>query len=306
MEIIRLLKKAIKSPRKIPMYFIYRNSSLARIMSDEKYLKLAYWSFFGTKLDLANPVTYNQKLQWLKLYDRNPLYTKLVDKYEVREYIRNKIGDEYLIPLLGMWESFDEIDFRALPNQFVLKCTHDSGGLVICVDKSKLNIKAAKKKIEKCLKTNFFWYGREWPYKNVKPRIIAEQYMVDESGIELKDYKLFCFHGVPQALFVATDRETNTRFDFFDMNFNHLPLKNGHENAEKKINKPAGFAQMKKLAETLSAGIPQVRVDFYDINGKVYFGEMTFFHWSGFVPFEPGEWDKVFGDWIKLQKNNNI
>lgn len=255
----------------------------------------------GKKLDLKNPQTFNEKLQWLKLYDRNPEYTKMVDKYEVRKYIADKIGEEYLIPLLGVWDKFDDIDFSTLPDQFVLKCTHDSGGLVICKDKSKLDIEAARKKINKCLKRNFYKLTREWPYKNVKPRIIAEKLMVDESGTELKDYKIFCFNGDPKAMFIATDRPHDTRFDFFDTEFNHLPFTNGHPNATKEIKRPKGLEEMVQLAEKLSQGMKQVRIDFYDINGKVYFGEITFFHWSGMVPFEPEEWDYKFGEWINIQ-----
>lgn len=269
-------------------------------LPDKFFLKIRFRLELNKKLDLVTPKTFNEKLQWLKLYDRNPLYTQLVDKYEVRKYISNKIGDEYLIPLLGVWDNFDDINFDTLPNQFVLKCTHDSGGLVICTDKSKFDRNLAREKICKCLKRNFFNLTREWPYKNVKPRIIAEKYMVDESGNELKDYKFFCFDGVCEFLFVATERPYNTKFDFYDVNFNHLPIINGHPNSNKKISKPIGFEKMIELARTLSIGIPHVRVDFYNVNGKLYFGELTFFHYSGFTPFEPESWDYKFGNMINL------
>ena len=257
----------------------------------------------GKRLDIENPQTYNEKLQWLKLYDRKPIYTLMVDKYEVKKYVANIIGEEYIIPTLGVWDRFDDIDFSRLPNQFVLKCTHDSGGLVICKDKSQFDISAAKKKINKCLKHNYYYFNREWPYKNVKPRIIAEQYMVDESGYELKDYKFFCFNGIPKAMFIATDRSDpneDTKFDFFDMDFNHLPFTNGHPNAKHEIAKPSKFCDMKTLAARLSRDMPQIRVDLYNINGKIYFGELTFFHWSGMVPFVPEEWDYKFGEWLQL------
>lgn len=275
-------------------------------MSDEVYLKLVYRILMGKKLNLDNPQTFNEKIQWLKLYDRRPEYTQMVDKCEAKKYVASIIGEEYIIPTLGVWDRFEDIDFDSLPNQFVLKCTHDSGGLVICHDKSKLDIAAARKKITSCLKHNYFWGMREWPYKNVKPRIIAEKYMVDESGYELKDYKIFSFNGFARAMFIATDRslrDEETKFDFFDMDFKHLPFTNGHPNAEREIRCPKSFEQMKYLAGELSKGIPQVRVDFYDINGQVYFGELTFAHWSGMVPFEPEVWDKKFGDWIKLPEN---
>lgn len=254
----------------------------------------------GKRLNLKNPQTFNEKLQWLKLYDRNPEYTKMVDKYEVRKYISDKIGEEYLIPLLGVWDSFDEIDFDKLPDQFVLKCTHDSGGLVICRDKSKLDINKARKTINKCLKKNFYKFTREWPYKNVKPRIIAEKFMVDESGTELKDYKFFCFDGTVKALFIATDRPYDTKFDFFDSDFNHLDIRHGHPNSNRELSKPKGFDEMIKLSQILSKGMAHVRVDLYDINGKIYFGELTFFHHGGLVPFDPPKWDEIFGEWLTL------
>jgi glycosyltransferase len=254
----------------------------------------------GKECNFDNPQTYSEKLQWLKIYDRNPLYTQLVDKYEVRKFIEERIGSEHLIPCLGVWDHFDEIDFNKLPNQFVLKCTHDSGGLIICKDKSTLDLKQARKKIEHCLKRNYFLNHREWPYKDVKPRIIAEEYTVDESGYELKDYKIFCFNGEPKAMFIATDRGTDTKFDFFDTEFHHLPFTNGHPNADKEIKKPENFDEMLRIAGILSKGMPEVRVDLYNVNGKILFGEMTFFHWSGLMPFEPEEWDYKFGSWIEL------
>ena len=275
-------------------------------MSDEEYLKRRYKARFHRDLNLENPSYYTEKLQWLKLYDRNPLYTKLVDKYEVKKYISSIIGDEYIIKTLGVWDSFDEIDFESLPEKFVLKCTHDSGGLVICKDKTRFDRKAAKKKINRSLKTNFFWVGREWPYKNVKPRIIAEEYMEDATTKELRDYKFFSFNGVTKALFIATERQNpneDTKFDFFDENFNHLPFTNGHPNALIPPEKPVRFNEMVEIANKLSEGIPHVRVDLYEVNGKVYFGELTFTHWSGFVPFDPEEWDMKFGGWIRLPEH---
>lgn len=271
-------------------------------LPDELFLKIIFRLKMGYRLDLNNPKTFNEKIQWLKLNDRNPLYTSLVDKYEVRQYVKDTIGEEYLIPLLGVWDNFEDIDFEKLPNQFVLKCTHDSGGLVICKDKSKLNIVAAKKKIMACMKRNYYWALREWPYKNVKPRIIAEQYMEDEPGKGLKDYKFFCFNGIVKAMFVATDREVHqTKFDFFDADFNHLPFKQHYpNNFDRTLIKPASFEQMKKLASELTAGFPHCRADFYDVNGKVYFGELTFSHFSGLEPMEPMEWDCKFGEMIDL------
>lgn len=262
----------------------------------------------GKKLHLNPPVTYNEKLQWLKLYDRKQEYTMMVDKYEVKKWVADKIGQQYVIPTLGVWEKFEDINFDMLPEQFVLKCTHDSGGVVICHDKSKLNKRNARRKIESCMKHNFFWGKREWPYKNVKPRIIAEKYMEDCKTHDLRDYKFFTFNGVSKVLFVATERSTKeeTKFDFFDMNFKHLPFTNGHPNSDKILHRPEKFDEMKRFAEILGQDIPQVRVDFYEVNGKVYFGEMTFFHWSGMVPFVPEQWDKILGDWISLPSDSSV
>lgn len=272
------------------------------IFGDEIYVRVEYFIVFGKRLRLKNPQTYSEKLQWLKLHEGDPIYTRMVDKAEAKKYVTEIIGEEYIIPTYGVWNHFDEIDFDKLPDQFVLKTTHDSGGVIICKDKKTLDKNAAKVKLEKSLKNDYYYTSKEWPYKNVVPRIIAEKYMEDESG-ELCDYKLFCFDGKMKALFIATDRFTSgeeTKFDFFDENFNHLPFTNGHPNATRPIKKPESFQQMKDLAEKLSQKIPHVRVDFYCTNGKIYFGELTFFHWGGFKRFEPEEWDFKFGEWFKL------
>lgn len=277
--------------------------SMSHILPDRVYIPLKYYQRMHKRLHLRNPKTYNEKIQWLKLYYRDPLYVKLVDKYAVKDYIARKIGEEYIIPTLGVWDSFDEIDFSKLPDQFVLKTTHDSGGIVICKNKAELDLSAARKKLERSLRNNYYWHTREWQYREVKPRIIAEKYMVDESGYELKDYKFFCFDGTVRALFIATDRGVagkDTKFDFFDQDFHHLPIRNGHDNADRSFQCPDGFEQMKQLAAKLSKGMPQVRVDLYNINGQIYFGEMTFSHFAGMTPFEPEKWDYVFGDWIQL------
>ena len=273
-----------------------------KIWADALYLKLLFRYKMKKKLNLSNPETYSEKLQWLKLYDRRAEYTRMVDKFEAKKYVAGRIGEEYIIPTLGVWNSFDEIDFDSLPDQFVLKCTHDSGGLVICTDKSKLDMEKARKQINHALRRKYYLNTREWPYKDVKPRIIAEKYMVDESGYELKDYKFFCFDGKVRAMFIATDRsaDTETCFDFYDCDFNHLPFINGHPNAQREIPKPQGFEEMIRLAGKLGKAMPQSRIDFYNINGKIYFGEITFFHWSGLMPFRPEEWDKMFGSWIEL------
>lgn len=276
---------------------------IKRCIPDKLFLQIMYRRNFHKKLNLKNPQTFNEKLQWLKLYDRNPEYTKMVDKYEVKKYVAEKIGEEYIIPTLGVWDKFEDIDFDSLPEQFVLKTTHDSGGVVICKDKNHFNYIEAKQKITNSLKQNFYYHGREWPYKNVKPRIIAEKYMEDSVTKELRDYKFFTFNGIVKALFVASDRQNpneETKFDFFDADYNHFDFTNGHPNATIPPERPEKFEEMKYLSEKLSKNIPHLRCDFYEIDGKVYFGELTFFHWSGLTPFSPEIWDKTFGDWIKL------
>jgi len=279
--------------------------SLTKLLPDKLYLTLRFKSRFGKYPDLKSPKSFSEKLQWLKLYDRNPEYTTMVDKYEVKKYVADRIGEQYIIPTLGVWDSFDDIDFDKLPNRFVLKCTHDSGGLFICKDKSELDIEEARKRINISLKRNFYYIGREWPYKDVKPRIIAEQYMEDADTEELRDYKFFCFDGVVRAMFIASERQSvndETKFDYFDENFNHLPFTNGYPNADVLPSKPVCFEQMKQLASQLSKGIPHLRVDFYEVDGKIYFGELTFSDSSGLMPFKPEEWDYKFGSWIELPK----
>ncbi len=296
--------KQLKKPRVfLHKFYGVLLEKFAPFISDTLFLKLKWKHIMGYPLNLENPQTFNEKLQWLKLYNRRPEYTKMVDKVEAKKYVEGIIGRDYIIPTLAIYDRVEDINFDDLPQQFVLKCTHDSGGVVICKDKSKLDKVDTLKKLKKNLSQNFYYQNREWPYKNVKPRILAERYMVDESGYELKDYKWFCFDGEPKALFIATDRgnpDEDTKFDFFDMDFVHLPFTNGHPNALTYPSKPKGFEAMKNLARKLSVGIPHVRVDFYDIDGRIYFGELTFYHWSGFVPFVPEKWDKEFGEMIRL------
>lgn len=275
-------------------------------LSDEEYLKKAFKLNMGKELNLENPQTFNEKLQWLKLYNRKPEYTVMVDKYLARDYIGKTIGEEYLIPLIGAWGSPDEIDFDALPDQFVLKCNHNSGtGMCICKDKSKLDIDKVKAKLAKGLAENYYLAHREWPYKDVPRKIIAEKYMKEENvdGEEcLTDYKWFCFNGEPKLVYISKDNATDPRTDFFDMDFNHINMRMKDKNSKILPKKPDLFEEMKRLAAILSAGIPFVRVDFYNINGKIYFGELTFFHNSGFSKIHPEEWDYKLGEWIQLPR----
>ena len=295
------ISKMLKNPAKF--IFVLDKLGISKLIPDKPYIKVKYRASMGEKLDLENPKTFGQKLQWLKLYYRRPDYPRLVDKYEAKLAVAEIIGEEHIIPTLGVWDNVDDIDFDALPDQFVLKCTHDCGGLVICKDKSKLDIKAAKEKIRKSLKVNYYYGGREDPYKHIKPRVIAEKYMLDEKTADLRDYKFYCFDGKAKALFVAADRHIEGKectFDFYDINWEHLDMHQRQQNAINGIEKPETFDKMVAIAEKLSQGMPHVRVDLYEVNGQNYFGEMTFFAGGGWVPLEPRKWEKVFGEWINL------
>ena len=270
-------------------------------MPDKLYLKMLYRVRMNQKLDLNNPRTFCEKLNWLKLHDRRPEYTMMADKYEVRQYIKNKIGEEYLIPLLGVWDKVEEIDYESLPDQFVLKCTHDSGSVIICKDKASFDTKAANDKLKKVLMTNYFYPSREWPYKNIKPRVIAEKYMVDESGTELKDYKIYDFSGKPYLIQVDYGRFVKHERNLYDLDWNYIPEEIEYPtNAEHVITKPQNLELMLELARKLSDGIPSVRTDFYNINGKVYFGEITFYQEAGFARFSSDEFARKLGDKIEF------
>ena len=296
------LERAITHPKFIVLFLL---NKMVHLLSDKLYLQIKFWLCVGYWPDLKNPKTYNEKLQWLKLYDYHEEYTMMVDKVAAKDYVSSLVGDEYVIPTLGVYNTVDEIDWETLPNQFVVKSANDSGGVVVCKDKNNLDIAASTAKLKNLGGRDYTKYNKEYPYKNVPHRFIAEEYIEDESGFELKDYKFFCFDGKPEFLFVATGRQQNdTRFDFFDTNFNHLKVLNGHDNADVRPVKPMNFDKMLEVAEKLSKDIPHVRVDLYNVNGKIYFGELTFFHWSGMVPFEPIEWDYKFGEYLKLPIRN--
>ena len=267
-------------------------------------MKWSYYLTFHKKLNLDNPQTYNEKMQWLKLNDRREEYTKMVDKYEAKEYVASIIGDEYIIPTLGVYDSFGDIDFDLLPDQFVLKCTHDSGGITICTDKKTFDYKKAKKLLTRNLKRNPFWYNREYPYKNIKPRIIAEKYMVDESGWQLKDYKVFCFNGEPQFVEVDYDRYVGHKLNVYDLNWNYIDFYMTSPNdASVEIPKPKCLNTMIELARILSRGLINVRVDFYSIGDKLYFGELTLTPGSGHIDFHPKEYDLILGEKLLLPQN---
>ena len=298
--------KYIKKPSNVLLYLM--NKNFFKWIPDEKYITIKYKLEMNQKLNLKEPKTFNEKLQWLKLYDRNPEYTKMVDKYEAKKYVADIIGQEYIIPTLGVWDKFEDIDFDILPNQFVLKPTHTSGDIFICKDKEKINHKKLKKMVNKWLKRNYYFIHREWPYKYIKPRIIAEKYMEKKKQKELIDYKFFCFNGNPKVILVCSERFSSDNMceTWFDENWNFLDIIESNHRVNKKIKKPINFSQMMEFSKKLSRDIPFIRVDFYEINGKIYFGELTFFPAAGFEKFEPEEWDKKLGDMLELPKEKKI
>lgn len=272
-------------------------------VSDDVYLKWMYRIWMGKKLNLDEPKTFNEKLQWLKLHDRKPMYTQMVDKCEAKKYVSEKIGGGYIIPTLGVWNSFDEIDFDELPDQFVLKTTHDSGGVVICRDKSAFDINLAKKKIVKSLKTNYYMQGREWPYKDVQPRIIAEKFMIDETGDTITDYKFYCFNGEPRYLYVSYGLEDHrtAALSFLTLNWEFAPFSRSDYKAFEELpKKPHLFNEMVEIAKHLASNIDFIRIDLYEINNQIYFSELTFYPCSGLMLFVPEEWDYRMGRMLDL------
>jgi hypothetical protein len=287
-------------------FLYFSGKGFYKKMPDRKYLERFYKAHMNQPIDLDNPKTFNEKIQWLKLNDRKPEYVQMVDKIGAKEYVSERLGKEYIIPTLGVWDSFDDIDFDKLPNQFVLKCAHGSGDLVICQDKSKLDVKAVRKKMTAYLKREYYYYGREWPYKNVKPRIFAEQYMCDSESDQgnLTDYKIFCFDGVPKFVMTVRDRSKgkgNAMHRFYDTEWNIQDLDLDYRN-EKKISepKPENLDKLLEIAAMLSKGIKHLRVDLYIINGQIYFGEMTFYHMSGVETFVPEKWDAKLGEYLNI------
>lgn len=276
-------------------------------LPDKSYIQLYYFAKFHRLCDFEHPRTYNEKLQWLKLHDRNPAYVDMVDKLKAKRVAARVLGEECIIPTLAVWDSVEEINLEALPSSFVLKCTHDSEGVVVVPDKATIDWPAACSKLSASLSHNFYPIGREWPYLNVRPRVIAEAYMEDERFGELRDYKFFCFDGVPKAMFIASDRNVGaTKFDYFDLDFNRLNIRQRYPNRRETVERPKTFEQMIEAARVLSRGIPHVRIDFYEVDGRMYFGEYTFYHFSGFAPFDPPEWDETFGSWLRLPVNERV
>lgn len=292
----------MKHPKLSAYSFI--NRRLRSYLSDKEYLKILYYLRTGATLNLRHPSGYREKIQWLKLYDRNPRYTMLVDKFLVKDYVAKLIGSEHIVKTLFVWDNPESVEFEKLPEQFVLKCNHNSHlGLCICADKSTFDFEKARKELRRGYYDDYYKRSREWAYKNVERKIIAEEFLSDGSANDecvLTDYKYFCFDGKAKMMYISKDISKDPRTDFFDMDYNHLPIYMQDKNADELPPRPAFFDEMRRDAETLSKGIPFVRVDFYIANNRYYFGEMTFYPSSGLAEMHPKTWDKIIGDWIKL------
>lgn len=301
MRIVNTFLLYVQHPKKIIAGVVFR---LNFLFPDKMYLKIIFWTQMNYKLDLCHPKTFNEKLQWLKIYNKKSEYTSMVDKYAVKEYVAKIIGEEYIIPTFGVWDSPDEIDFGKLPRKFVLKTTNGGGsdGVIICKDKSKLDLSSVRKKMKKALKLNIYSLYREWPYKNVKHRIIAEHLLEVDGDTNINDYKLFCFNGTVKLLKIDFDRHTMHKANYYDPKLNLLDLQEDvcPPDYNRPIKIPTNINKMIELAEVLSKNIPFVRIDFYNINGKIYFGEITFFPAGGLGTFTPKEWDIKLGEYIKL------
>ena len=286
--------------RKIPFF-----ERLFRLIPDSLYLRLLYRKNVGRWPNLSNPQTFTEKIQWLKIHDRNPEYSIMVDKCLVKDYVAKIIGEKYIIPTLAVWNTVEEIDLSVLPNQFVLKWNHDSGSIVICKDKATFDIEIAKNKLARGQRQNGFWYGREWPYKSVKPVIIAEKFMqeISSKSSDLADYKFYCFNGEPKYCQVIRNRSTVETIDFYDMEWNLMPfvgLNPVVRNGLNPVVRPEHLEEMIGVCRKLAKKAPFTRVDLYVINNKEYFGEITLYPASGFGVFNPKEWDEKLGYLIKL------
>lgn len=285
--------------RKIILFLVAKG--IFDFLEDEPYLKLVYWAELDKKLNLVSPNTFNEKLNWKKINDRKKNYTTMADKFEVKKYVSDRVGEQYLIPVYGIWNTFDEIDFAALPNEFVLKTTHDSGGVVICTNKAEFDLNQARKIINQHLKRNYFKWRREWPYKDIQPRIIAEKFVKDDNFENLPVYKFFCFHGVPKIVqSIQNDKQSNETIDYFDMEWNLLDLKQNFPNSKEPLEKPRKLEEMVELAATLSKDMDFIRVDLYIINEEIKFSEFTFYSDAGINAFTPESWDDTLGSWLSL------
>ncbi len=304
----------IKRNKRAPIIYFLNRGRLSRILSDETWIRMMWKAKFGSKLNLDNPTSFNEKLLWLSLNYRIPIYTKMVDKYAARQIVAQKIGQQYLVPLIGYWENASLIDFNELPEQFVLKCNHNSGGgMCVCKDKKTLNIEKTIKDINDILKKNYYWTSREWSYKNVHPLVIAEQFLQDSNTDNqgLIDYKFYCFNGEPKFFYIGFANIVNgikhDQLSYMDLDWNKTPFyRKDHEPFPFEVTKPSNWDEMIGIARKLSEGIPFVRIDLYNISGKIFFSEFTLYPGGGYGKFYPDEWENTLGSWIELPSKNNI
>lgn len=272
---------------------------------DDEYCKVLYKARFGEEINLDNPKTYNEKIQWLKLYDRNPLYTTMADKIAAREYVSSKIGSEYVVPMYGAWDYFDEIDFDQLPNEFVLKCNHDCGSFVVCKDKNTFDFERAKQKLENALTLNFYLHRREWVYKDIKPQILAEKYM----GFIEEDYRFVVFNGEVKFFYCGLDwaEPTRKKFNIYLPDLTYIPVRHSYPtNPNYNLKKPKHFAEMMEVSIKLAERLPLLRVDLWQQQGQVYVNELTFYQSAGFGIFDPEEWDEIIGSWLVLPERYGV
>ena len=289
-----------KDKKRLPIMLLKATS---KYFSDETYIRLKYKLMFGKEINLNNPRTFNEKLNWLKLNYRNPMMTVMADKYWAKQWVAKKIGQQYVVPCYGHWETVEKIEFDKLPERCFLKSNQDSGGGML-IDKSKgIDMNAVRERFSSkaIQKKNWYWSSREWGYKHIEPCILAEEYLDEGTGHELHDYKFWCFNGQPIYMYV-TNKGKVVKENFYDMDFNPVNINHGFERTVPEYQKPGNFEKMKELATAMSEGIPFVRIDFFNVNEHLYFGECTFYDWAGFKPFEEEEWDGKLGELLDLNK----
>ncbi len=294
------LVKAFHNPNRAIQWLF---SKCSKLWPAKIYLSILYKLRTGKKINWKQPQGFNEKLNWLKLYHRRDLYTQLADKYAVKAYVKQLIGEEYVVPTYGCYQRVEDINFDLLPDTFVLKATHDSSGAIVCTDKRQLDVEALRRKYNNILRRNYYWQGREWPYKNIQPRLIVDAYLNDETGATLRDYKFMCFNGEPKMMY-CTVKDKYIYENFYDMDFRPMSISHGYDRHQPEFEKPAAFEKMKELARILSAGIPFVRVDFFYVQGHIYFGEYTFYDWAGMKPFTDKQWEQTLGEWLQLPEKD--
>lgn len=302
---IKLIKTNDELAYRMKLLNLSLSKVLAKYVDDETHIRRQYKLRTGETLNLENPIYYNEKIQWMKINYHDLILNELVDKYSVRNFVKERIGKEYLIPIYGIYDSIDEVDFDSLPNQFVMKLTNGSSFNYICTNKTAKEVKKIKARFKKWIKIDFYALGREWAYKDVKNRIICEKYLTDDSETELKDYKFFCFNGEPKVIQVDYCRFTNHKRNLYTLNWDYMNESIEYEtDPDANLDKPEKLEDMVRCAKELSKGFPHIRVDFYHINGQIYFGELTFYHGAGYLSYKPKKFEKQMGDWLDLSSFN--